>query len=1029
MTTVISYSNTTDGYVSSTSTVYSTARAGGTLAADTALTSTRAGQAKSGANYTCYETFSEFAYTPDANQIIVAAHLDYVVNAAQTGTPDRNLEAREFDWGGTITTADWVPGATFAGISNYFTSVLSMQQAKVGTTLRGGAEVLRTRLAAASPLRVVVGSSRFRAGQAPTNDESVVLWSANASGTAQDPCLVYTTVRRSTIAQVGSAHTHLSTGEALYLSSDGAATPTISRTVTTAGQTGTTTSGNGTPATGSFANTPGYQGFEIVRTADDDYFIISRSFDSSGDIIILPYRKTGPNAWTAGTKRTYTMPLYPSRGINQIAASWHKTQGSKGHLMVHTSCFAGTGDAAQIAWATFSCNYLLGVADSAPGTATLSQAAGTDPAWLGLAATTDITAYANETGTGLDSASTGGLSGYAATYDSDGYAHSGIYTLASNGTVASWYPGVKTSLQIAHDADSKLRVLAVGQGRYAVVAGGGVEVRSGTNNQLGYSDLTAQGLASVPSAASFRTSSTWDAVYDPAAGKIWVYYLDAAANRTLRRTGYSLTTYLPTAEETSLSAAVGAVGSTNVSVSAPVSVVNERIVIVRVANVSSGLVLSTVTVTDGFNQAPNAPVLASRANFDATTAAVFTWTFSDPNTIDAQAAYQLQVQNIGTGVTTYDSGTVASAAGTATVPANSLTNGVNYQWRVRTTDSSGAVGAWSAYQPVTTSAGGTVTITDPAADNQAGINTASYFVSWTLTGATQTKVRIVLVDTVTGLTVQDTGFVASTNPQGWVGLNPAMLSLRQYRIEVTTQNASAVSSNTATRLITPNYTYPEVPLLSATPDEDGGRIVVAVSNPLPTGDNPDVLGNYLYRRVSGTLAWTRIALLTPNGSYSDRTVASQETYDYYASGVAPASSTDSVVASATAPFLQGVWVHDPTDPDGTARNYRYGGSVNVQTDSVAVTERRFVGRSYPVYEFGDPQTQQVDVSVVVPFDTDWADSVGALSALPIGRRTYCYRDGRARVVFGTTATVKQTDLDEGTAVGLSVSKVDFSEAV
>jgi hypothetical protein len=1043
VTVVIAFANTTDGYLTSTNGAYATARSGGgTLSADTASGVVKVGQRQSGLNYLCYEAFFEFPFTGSATDIVAAAHIDLVVQAAATGTPDRGLEVREFDWGGTLTTADWVPGSTFAGITAYYTSVPLAQQGKAGTTLRGGAEVLRTRVSgssAVSPLRVVASTNRFRNGLAPSNDETLTLYSADAAGTAQDPCLVYTTVRRSTLGQVGSGHLHQPDGTRSYLLSDGAGTATTGTSTAALTYAFGQASGGAIAQSGTFGTagsasgqyditTPGAQAFELVRNSDGDLFVVARSGASSGDVVIYPFLRSG-STWTAKPAQTYTMPAYASRGINNVTATWHKTQSAKGHLMVHTACSAGTGKAAQIAWATFSCSYLLGVTDSAPGTSTLSQASGSTPAWLNLAAGADVTVYPNETGTGLDSASSGSLTGYVASYDSDGYAHGGSYTLDQLGTVTTWTTGARTTLPIAHDADSKLRVLNIDGGRFVIVAGGVVEVRSAQNAVLGSADLTAQGLAAMPTAAALRSTSAWDAVWDPVAGKVWLYYVSTASSITLRRTAFSTITYAGTGEDVSVSAAVGASGSTNVALSAPRVVVTERDVRMRAANVSSGGALSTVDVADGFNVAPAAPVLGSRPNFDATFPATFTWTFSDANTLDAQTQYQLQVQNVSTSVVAYDSGTVSSSAQSATLAANALANGVNYQWRVRTADKSGTFGAYSAYQPLSTAAGGTLTIIDPATDNQAGINTATYLVQFSVSGTTQAKRRVRVIDTVTNAVVTDTGFVSTTSTSVTIGGNPTLASQRQYRVEITAQNASAVSTNTATRLITPNYTYPEVPLLSAVADPDGGRVVVGITNPTPSGDNPEVLTNWVYRRPAGTLTWTRIGIVGNGEAYSDRTVASGQTYDYYVSGQAPASATNSVTATVTAPVLFGVWVHDPLNPDLTARNYLYGGATQTQADTVASTQRQFVGRSYPVYDFGDPQTQTISVSVLVPFGDTWAADLAALTALPNGRRTYCYRDSRSRVVFGTTTGTNQGDVREGTSATFAVARVDYDESV
>ena len=139
--------------------------------------------------------------------------------------------------------------------------------------------------------------------------------------------------------------------------------------------------------------------------------------------------------------------------------------------------------------------------------------------------------------------------------------------------------------------------------------------------------------------------------------------------------------------------------------------------------------------------------------------------------------------------------------------------------------------------------------------------------------------------------------------------------------------------------------------------------------------------------------------------------------------------TSSDVVSVAAPDFLGVWVHDPDDPANTVRQFMYGSRDRTQDGSVESTALQFVGRAYPVYDFGDAQAQQVSMTVLVPFGDTWAADVAYLEALPAARTTICYRDNRGRVVFGVVTSTKTSDELEGTGVGLSVTRVDFSEAV
>lgn len=146
------------------------------------------------------------------------------------------------------------------------------------------------------------------------------------------------------------------------------------------------------------------------------------------------------------------------------------------------------------------------------------------------------------------------------------------------------------------------------------------------------------------------------------------------------------------------------------------------------------------------------------------------------------------------------------------------------------------------------------------------------------------------------------------------------------------------------------------------------------------------------------------------------------------------TSSDSATVELAASELQGVWIHDPDDPAGTIEWFAYGGIG--RGDDLAVDQTLFtpVGRTYPLAEFGDSQTRQVDVTVTIPRGTDeftgleWRAQYNALLALVQLRKTLCYRDNRGRRLFGTVASVKGSDIDTGNTLTISVNQVDYDEA-
>lgn len=142
------------------------------------------------------------------------------------------------------------------------------------------------------------------------------------------------------------------------------------------------------------------------------------------------------------------------------------------------------------------------------------------------------------------------------------------------------------------------------------------------------------------------------------------------------------------------------------------------------------------------------------------------------------------------------------------------------------------------------------------------------------------------------------------------------------------------------------------------------------------------------------------------------------------------ASTSSTISTVVAPTLQGVWVHLPSDPAGTVRQFLYGGfSARSETAQVAAEGLQFSGRTFPIFDYGDAQSESVDASIQIPFGDTWADDLQYFRTLYAGRQTVCYRDSRQRLVFGAVSGYKVADAGEGSIVSLTVERSQYSESV
>jgi len=138
------------------------------------------------------------------------------------------------------------------------------------------------------------------------------------------------------------------------------------------------------------------------------------------------------------------------------------------------------------------------------------------------------------------------------------------------------------------------------------------------------------------------------------------------------------------------------------------------------------------------------------------------------------------------------------------------------------------------------------------------------------------------------------------------------------------------------------------------------------------------------------------------------------------------ASTDSAIATVDGPSLQGVYIHDPADPEGTLHQFFFAPSGKVEEAVIASEMLEFAGRTRPVAEFGEVQTETLDVEFVIPFDDDWASEVETARATWQAFQTYLYRDNRGRAWYGVLRQVKYTDQEHGTTVAFTFERVDFN---
>lgn len=1039
MTTTIAFANTNDAYLISGDNAYATALAGPadsiSAGGDTNLF---VGQQKSGTPYTVWQAFLEFGFTPSADSVPVSAYLRMSATSVTGTNVSRALEINKFDYG-TLTTADWRTPAQLTTLYNSarLGAVANVQNA-ANLTIRAG-HLNLTDVENAGTLRYVINSSRNRLQNTPTGLEYNGFRSADFSGTGSDPALFVAEVTDHVLNRDLGAQVQLSDGTHVFIEFTSISLGADGYTLKHRDLAGNVTTFN--TATDQSVVRRGAQSHALARDSFDNVYVLSQS-NTKNSLHCRGFIKGVGYTWTAGTARIGALPTFDN-DINNIAMAWNPVGGTYGSLLAIVTHQAGSNVANEIVNVVVNCTHLIN------GSGSLFHQAFFADGFLILDTAQDgYNNFYNETGTLLDVSSPGTsgrgylmstsrhqvlgqaagvvLATYELTADGTGYVTNTLYH-----DTAPWETG-----NCLKDANAKARILPITDTQFVTVtadpaAGMGLVIKhrqeSGQIFTVAQVNLDSEGLTTMPAPSTLAASSAWDAIYNPLDNRVWLYYFDVANGRRLMRTHVDLNTGEAGQDQVEVNATVGATGSTNLAIRVQRGKMTGEQVLITVANRTSGAAHSNIYVADTINVNPSQPLLITKANFDATTSALFDWDFVDLNAGDTQSAFRLQIDNATTGATAWDTGKVVSGTSNYTLPASALTNEEDWRWRVMTWDSHDAESPWSDYGFFTTSGSGTVTITSPAIDNDPDIVTANTLVTWSVTGTTQAAYRVVVTRTSTGATIINTGYVSSTDTQYLV---QGLLSDIEYNVAVTVRDAALVESNTANRLITPSYNRPEVPVISFDIQDDLGYIRLSITNPEPVGDRPNPTTNVVHRRVfnatNPNTPYQVLGSTTPNGTFLDFTAASGVLYEYRVRAVAGQFFSDSTPTQADRALeLQGVWIHDPADAATTVKQFLYGKDARSTAIDTTATVQQFAGRTFPVTDFGEYELEDISLTVDIPHGPTHRTEEDNLRTFMEMKKTLFLRDNRGRAAYGTMSGYNQADQAWGVTVGFKFGRVSF----
>lgn len=906
MTVNLVVAGSADGYIISQHTSsYTTAVNGNDFVVTTNATTNLVGQENIG-DFFIYQSFYSFDYTAVAGELIPSARFNFFNTSTQGTGASRILELREFDWGATVTSADWRTPAQL-GATPLISSIGSAHQIASSRNIKLGL-IDTSVLDSSTTLRYVMNSSKNRLAQTPgtsiteTNRAGAV---ENTTASAR-PVLTYYSVPENLLYRNLGAQVKLSDDTHVLMEFDpNSLDPSTTSTVRVKHHDGSTLSTiytlNYTVDFG-ISLTRGYQASTLVVDASDNIYWFTPNGHNTTSYSVRTFTKGVGHTWTfTGVTNTVSMPLGTNYGyVNNAVGAWHNvgTNGTIVFVVGFSADDAVNGTGQNLSYALMNCEFLL----TGSGTITRKTALVSSSLASHTLGASDNNGFTNDTGSLMDICKAPGSNtvGYLVSTtadttnegvngDTSGIKQMSIgrYELNSSGTDFAAQRVDRGGLFPERDGAGKIRVIGIGSTQLLTACvdpedAYGLSITHNTQTSSGLSNLAAiwmafEDIPSLPLGSELSNSASWDILYNDISNEAQLYYFDRNDDQRLMRTTIDLSTGNALQNETEVSSGVGAAGSINHALRVNRGELKGERVLINVANETSAGVHSIIYVTDSLNPPPTQPTLVPKANFDADSSAVFAWTFND-TTGDTQSAFQLVIDQVGTGEV-HNTTKTTCADTNYTLPASTLVNGQNFTWNVTVWDSFDQVSPASNNGTFTTSNSGAVTITDPASDNPAGVITNNYIIAWEVTGATQEDYRVVVRRTDTEALLVDTGWVTSVATTYEV---TGMLTDIEYRVEVTVREAM-VESNTAQRLITPSYGTPEIPVVTLNTFDNLGYVQVTVVNPTPQGDRPNPVRNDIYRRLTGTAnPFILVGSTDPNSTFDDYEAASHASYDYFA---------------------------------------------------------------------------------------------------------------------------------------------------
>lgn len=386
---------------------------------------------------------------------------------------------------------------------------------------------------------------------------------------------------------------------------------------------------------------------------------------------------------------------------------------------------------------------------------------------------------------------------------------------------------------------------------------------------------------------------------------------------------------------------------------------------------------------------PAAPSNLTRAPFDATEAADWTW---QHNSLDGtvQTAYEFAWRPLGeTGWVS--TGKVTDPTAKHTTAPVYFGNGSQVEWRVRTWGQHADPGPWSQASAVWISSKPGVAVTYPATDEDVHDN-PSLTVTWLYSQSQeypQDAFRVTLLDS-------DGGTLHFHQGQGSVEnykLPYMLLDQEEYHLQVQVRSNRGLWSNIYTRTFLVEYAAPPIPVISA--EVSGYAVAISIDN---TQGEPEAVKNQVWRQI-GEDPWRMIADQVPvNGAITDYTPALGQETRYYALAVSEIGSISQ--SNLVEVFLEAPGAFIINSGPGFFEQVVifYNGRHAVKKGSANVVLHQFHGRAYPTEFKGSAQIEEVQLTGLIP-RADRERVEKAISERPLWYRDHYGRHWPGSVTF------------------------------